>query len=110
MVVFLTLHETHPFIGSAKQTTKTYPFLPATQETSRVCICLFFFFFLTFWLCLLARGILVPRPGIEPAPPAVEAQSLNHRSTREMPAVLELLYSLVLLYIITHFLGFIPQK
>ena len=35
----------------------------------------FFFFFLsfidlffTFWLCLEARGILVPRPGIEPVP------------------------------------------
>ena len=26
----------------------------------------------------MARGILVPRPGIEPAPPALEVRSLNH--------------------------------
>ena len=29
------------------------------------------------WLCCVARGILVPWPGIKPVPPAVEAQSLN---------------------------------
>ena len=29
--------------------------------------------------------ILVPRPGIEPVPPAMEAQSLNHWTTREYP-------------------------
>ena len=52
-----------------------------------------FYFFELFWLCLLASGILVPWPGIEPAPPAVEAQSLNHRTAREVPAILELLYS-----------------
>ena len=32
-----------------------------------------------------ACGILVPQPGIEPVPPALEAQSLNHWSTREVP-------------------------
>ena len=31
-------------------------------------------------------GILVPRPGTEPTPLAVEAQSLNHWATREAPA------------------------
>ncbi|XP_049567922.1 glycosyltransferase-like domain-containing protein 1 isoform X8 [Orcinus orca] len=30
--------------------------------------------------------ILVPRPGIEPAPPAVEVQSLNRWATREVPS------------------------
>ena len=30
-------------------------------------------------------GILVPRPGIEPGPPAVEAWSLNHWTAREVP-------------------------
>ena len=30
-----------------------------------------------------ACGILVPQPGIEPAPPAWEAQSLNHWTTTE---------------------------
>ena len=39
---------------------------------------LFFSFFFFFWLCHVACGILVPQPGIEPMPPAVEEQSLNH--------------------------------
>ena len=32
-----------------------------------------------------AYRILVPRPGIEPRIPAVEARSLNHWTTREYP-------------------------
>ena len=32
-----------------------------------------------------ARGILVPQPGMEPTPPAVEAQSLNHWTARVVP-------------------------
>ena len=32
----------------------------------------------------MACGILVPQPGIESMPPAVEAQSLNHWTTREV--------------------------
>ena len=32
-------------------------------------------------------GILVPRPGIEPTPPALEVWSLNHWTTREVPNV-----------------------
>ena len=32
-------------------------------------------------------GILVPRPGMEPVPRAVEAQSLNHWKAREVSAV-----------------------
>ena len=42
---------------------------------------LFFFFY--FWLHLAACGISVPRPGIEPVPPASEAWSLNHWAARE---------------------------
>ena len=34
-----------------------------------------------------ACGISVPRPGIEPVPPAVEAQTLNHWTAREVPNV-----------------------
>ena len=33
----------------------------------------------------MAWGILVPRQGIEAVPPAVEVQSLNHWTTREVP-------------------------
>ena len=32
-----------------------------------------------------ACGILVSRPGIEPSPPALEVQSLNHWTAREVP-------------------------
>lgn len=31
------------------------------------------FFFLIFWLHHMACGLLVPTPGMEPAPPALEA-------------------------------------
>ena len=48
----------------------------------------FISFFLFFWLCCLACGILVPGPGIEPAPSAVKAQSPNHWTTREFPETL----------------------
>ena len=41
-----------------------------------------------------ACEILVPQPGIEPLPPAVEAQSPNHWTAREVPIFLTL--SLVL--------------
>ena len=34
--------------------------------------------------CAACR-ILVPQPGIEPVPPAVEARSLNHWTAREVP-------------------------
>ena len=33
----------------------------------------------------MARRILVSQPGIEPMPPAVAAESLNHWITREVP-------------------------
>ena len=33
----------------------------------------------------MAWGISIPRPGIEPGPPAVGAQSPNHWTTREVP-------------------------
>ena len=45
---------------------------------------IFFFSFFS-WPCLAACWILVPWPGIKPAPPAVKAWSLNHWTTRELP-------------------------
>ena len=46
-------------------------------------ISLHFIFF--FWVALYtAWGILVSWPGIKPTPPAVEAQSLNHLTAREV--------------------------
>ena len=43
---------------------------------------LFYFFF---WPYHAACGILVPRSGIKPVLPAVEVQSLNHWTAREVP-------------------------
>ena len=45
----------------------------------------FFFFGCAMWLV----GILVPRPRIEPGPPAVEAPSPNYWTAREFPAIVE---------------------
>ena len=43
----------------------------------------FFFFF--FWLHHKACGILASCPGIEPVSPVMEAWSLKHWTTREIP-------------------------
>ena len=45
------------------------------------CLCFFF------WPCQMACRILIPQPGIEPMLPAVEAQSPNHWTTREVPCL-----------------------
>ena len=41
--------------------------------------------FFIFWWHPEAGGILFPQPGIGPRPPALEVQSLNHWTTREVP-------------------------
>ena len=41
--------------------------------------------YVCFWPHRVAFGILVPQPGVELMPPAVEARSLNCRTTREIP-------------------------
>ena len=49
-----------------------------------------FYFYLSvlfFGLRRAACRVLVPQPGIEPALPAVEEQSLNHWAARGFPAV-----------------------
>ena len=43
------------------------------------------FYLFIFWPCYTACGILVLQAGIEPVPPAVEAQSPNHWIAREFP-------------------------
>ena len=45
----------------------------------------YFFVSLLFWPRHMAHGILVPQPGIEPAPAEVEAQSPNQRTTGKSP-------------------------
>ena len=41
-----------------------------------------------FFFVPASRGILVPGPGIEPAALAVDMPSLNHKTTRGVPAEL----------------------
>ena len=43
-----------------------------------------FFFLPVFWPLLAAGEVLVPQPGIEPLPSAVDTQSPNHETTREV--------------------------
>ena len=40
-----------------------------------------------FWLCNMAWRILVPQPGIELVPPAVETQCPKHWTTKEVPGM-----------------------
>ena len=57
-----------------------------------VCVCVY--------LCMYLAapcGILVPQPGIEPLPPAEEAQRLSHWTTREVP-VQQILYVTLAMY------------
>ena len=37
-----------------------------------------------FWPCYIVCGILVPQPGIEPVPPALETWNLIHWTSREV--------------------------
>ena len=43
--------------------------------------------FYLFWLSAVACGILVPWPGIEPGPPAVEVQNPNLWTHQEFPGL-----------------------
>ena len=43
------------------------------------------YFYFIFWSRCMGWVILVPWPGIEPMPPAVEARGPNHWTARELP-------------------------
>ena len=59
----------------------------------------FYLFIFLFWLPSLASGILIPWPGVKPVCPAVDMQSLNHWTTREVLLFLEgLVYCTCLWY------------
>ena len=49
-----------------------------------------YFYLFIFWPHGAACRILVPQPGIEPVPPAVEARSFNYWAAREVPQTLSL--------------------
>ena len=50
------------------------------------------FVLFSFLAMLCSMWILLPQPGIEPTPPALEVQSLNHWTTREVPSAEEFEY------------------
>ena len=54
-----------------------------------------------FWLCLMALGILVLQPRIEPESPALKKQSLNHWTARKFSLVKLFLFHKILLIICT---------
>ena len=54
------------------------------QSQSGVGISFLFQLLIFFWPRHVGRGILVPQPGIEPEPPALEVRSLNHWTAREV--------------------------
>ena len=56
----------------------------------------FVFVFVLFWLRRAACGILVPGPGIIPTPPEVEAWSLSHWTSREVPGAGNLIIHVIL--------------
>ena len=58
---------------------------PCPFSLGRVSFMAFLTAVLLFWGCCVACGILVPQPGIQPVPPAVEAWSPNHCTAREVP-------------------------
>ena len=69
------------FMGVWKLSALCFPGVaPQTLILLTVIILLLFF-----WPRRAACRILVPRPGIEPVAPAVEARSLNHWTAREVP-------------------------
>ena len=55
-----------------------------------VLVVLFYYWCFFFWPGHAFYGMLVPWPGIEPGPPALEAQNPNHWITREFPVVVML--------------------
>ena len=54
---------------------------------------------LLFRSCHVACGILVPRPGIEPMPPAMEAWRLSHWTAREIPRLLVVAYGFPVVFL-----------
>ena len=60
-------------------------FLPALGLMGFLLKCTSFIVVMCGLSCPVACGIFIPQPGIEPVPPTVPAQSLNHWTAREVP-------------------------
>ena len=69
--------------------TWTFPCCSSTVGREDLFLFVFWFFGGFFGPCCVTCRILVPWPGIKPGPPAVEAWSPNHWTTREFPVFFE---------------------
>ena len=65
-------------------------FLESRYKHEYTGFCMNIYFFFSFFFFFFALGILVPQPGIEPGPTAVEAQSPNYWLTQESPIFISL--------------------
>ena len=63
------------------------PLLPQVISTTVISCLTFNALASFFWLCHLAYGLLVPQPRTAPVSPAMELQSLNHWTAREVPSL-----------------------
>ena len=61
--------------------------IPHWTEVGHIAIARFWVVFSFSFFGYVACGILVPQPGIEPVPPALEEQSLNCWTTKEVPHI-----------------------
>ena len=75
------------FMGSQSDTTEWLNWTEYVSENHQLFLAhiLGFLFHFAFWLCHVACGILVPRPGTEPRATAVKAPSPNHWTARAFP-------------------------
>ena len=89
MTFFILLTQIRLYVGT--QQVQVYKYLGSSHNTIafnhwRPVIPWNLFFFLIFWPSWAACRILVPQPGRESMPTAVEAQRLNHWTSREVPS------------------------
>ena len=80
--------------------------VPFLQKVSQGFLFALFFFY--FWPLSAACGILVPQPGIEPMSPAVEVQSLNHWTAKEVlicPILFFFFFLILFIYLFMAVLG-----
>lgn len=74
-------------VSLQKVTFKLRPEGQIVSSRGQASFCASFPWVLFFWSCCTAYWILVPLPGLEPAPSAVKVRSLNRRTAREVPVL-----------------------
>ena len=86
-VAFLCLNSVGQQVGKSGRVSKFQAYVSKfhPSPSRNLCFVLLSIFIYLFRPYYMACGILVPWPGIEPAPLALEAWSLNHWATREFP-------------------------